>query len=207
MEISYEKTTLAKSNALNRPLSLSNKSYPYNDIADSRRFEELLYSIYKTKILDGSFDHFEDISLMTGVRDKGRDCILLLNGKSYGLIQCKKYDKNYGKNDLGIEITRFILFSLLDKTLIHDPSIFTYYIAVSRGFTADCTEFINDFNNLAPNDPNLSSWIAKGLTLPSLLPLELDLDYEDVKKILGLIKVKKITPQDLDIDLKTSKKI
>ncbi len=200
MNIVYEKPTISKGTS-SGPLAIANKGFPYNDIADSRRFEELLYSIYKTKIENDAFGQFDDISLMTGVRDQGRDCALVRNGKPYGLIQCKKYDKNYGKNDLGIEITKFVLFSILEKTLIHDPLDFTYYIAVSKGFTADCIEFIDDFNNLAPNDDNLSDWISKNLNVPTLSPLVLGLDYDEVKQVLAKIKVKKITPQDLDKDL------
>src|SRR5690606_23083392 len=202
MNIVYEKPTIDKG-TLPLPPALANKSFPYNDIADSRRFEELLYSIYKAKIENDLFDDFDDISLMTGVRDQGRDCVLIRDGKSYGLIQCKKYEKNYSKNDLGIEITRFVLFSLLEKTLLHDQSDFTYYISVSKGFTADCIEFIDDFNKLAPEDPKLSDWISKSLNIPTLQPLTLSIDYDEVKRILAEIKVKKITPQDLDRDLST----
>ncbi|TDS13115.1 ATP-binding protein [Sphingobacterium paludis] len=202
MNIVYEKPTIEKG-TLPRPLALANKSFPYNDIADSRRFEELLYSIYKTKIENNTFDGFDEISLMTGVRDQGRDCVLIRDGKSYGLIQCKKYDKNYSKNDLGVEITRFVLFSILEKTLVHDRSDFTYYISVSKGFTADCSEFIDDFNKLAPEDSSLSDWIAKGLSMPMLKSLALSIDHDDVKSILSEIKVKKIVPQDLDRYLST----
>ena len=202
MNIVYEKPTIDKG-TLPLPPALANKSFPYNDIADSRRFEELLYSIYKAKIENDLFDDFDDISLMTGVRDQGRDCVLIREGKSYGLIQCKKYEKNYSKNDLGIEITRFVLFSLLEKTLLHDQSDFTYYISVSKGFTADCIEFVDDFNKLAPEDPKLSDWISKSLNIPTLQSLALSIDYDEVKHILAEIKVKKITPQDLDRDLST----
>lgn len=202
MNIVYEKPTIDKG-TLPRPPALANKSFPYNDIADSRRFEELLYSVYKTKIENNTFDDFDDISLMTGVRDQGRDCVLIRDGKSHGLIQCKKYDKNYSKNDLGVEITRFVLFSILEKTLVHDRSDFTYYISVSKGFTADCSEFIDDFNKLAPEDSSLLDWIAKGLNMPTLKSLALSIDHDDVKSILSEIKVKRIVPQDLDRDLST----
>src|SRR5690606_13301949 len=102
-----------------------------------------------------------------------------------------------------IEITRFVLFSLLEKTLLHDQSDFTYYISVSKGFTADCIEFVDDFNKLAPEDPKLSDWISKSLNIPTLQSLALSIDYDEVKHILAEIKVKKITPQDLDRDLST----
>jgi len=97
MNIVYEKPTISKSTS-SGPLAIANKGFPYNDIADSRRFEELLYSIYKTKIENNSFGQFDDISLMTGIRDQGRDCVLIRNGKQHGLIQCKKYDHKAGYN-------------------------------------------------------------------------------------------------------------
>lgn len=184
-----------------KPTSIANQTYPYNLIASDRRFEELLYSIFKVKIHHKLINAFDSITLMTGVRDKGRDCILRRNGKSHGLIQCKKYERNYGKEDFGFEITRFVLYSLVDKRLIHDSSDFVYYIAVSKGFTADCSDFIDDFNNLVRTEEQLNKWISENLKIPSLKPLELTLSIETVRDVLSKIKVRKIQPQDIDIDL------
>src|SRR5688500_12915902 len=90
-----------------KPLAIDNLSYPYNSIGSPRRFEELLYSICKIKIETEGFNKFDSVSLMSGVGDQGRDCALFKKGKCHGIIQCKKYDRNYSKRDFGLEIVKF----------------------------------------------------------------------------------------------------
>ncbi|GAA6765776.1 hypothetical protein AAFH68_17140 [Flavobacterium sp. CGRL1] len=103
-----------------KPIAIENKSFPYNQISDDRRYEELVYSLYGILIKENKFESFESISLMSGVHDKGRDCALFTKGKSTGIIQCKKYAKNLSKQQFGLEITKFALYSLLDPRLIPD---------------------------------------------------------------------------------------
>ncbi|MCE7067405.1 NACHT domain-containing NTPase [Dyadobacter sp. CY326] len=200
--VTFEKPPIEKD--VERPVALAGQGYPYNLIASTRRFEELIYSICKAKIsdiFDEGFDGFDEVSLMTGVADRGRDCALFKNGKAHGLVQCKNYSKNYSKEDFGLEMTKFILYSLLERKLIYDKKDFTYYIAVSTGFTAECSEFIVDFQNNIQNEANLARWIQKNLLLPTLAPLRLQDRVEEVKDILSCIRVKRIIPQDLDADL------
>ncbi|TCD00271.1 AAA family ATPase [Pedobacter frigidisoli] len=194
--VTYEYPIIAI--AEQRPPAMANKSFPYNELADDRRFEELLYALFKDKIKNGSFQGFDGISLMSGVRDKGRDCSLTRNGKNHGLIQCKKYGSNIGKGIFGEEITKFVMYTLLEGKLIEDPDDFTYYIAVSQGFVLDCTDFIDDFNNKMANEPQLTTWIDKNLRNPTLATLKLDNIEPQVRDILTRIKVEKILPQDLD---------
>ena len=195
--ITYENPTIL--NSINKPIPIANKSLPYNDLSDSRRFEELLYSIYKTEIENNQFEQFDGISLMNGVRDKGRDCALLKQGKNYGLIQCKRYDKNYGKDDFGEEIVKFTLYSLLEPTLMYDINEFIYYIAVSTGFVLACSDFIDDFNNSILEEPNLDKWINKNISNPTLNSFKLKNPKDELLSILSKIKVKKIIPADLDL--------
>lgn len=195
--ISYDVPTIPES--ISKPLAIANKSLPYNYLADSRRFEELLYSIYKLEIENKQFEQFDGITLMSGVREKGRDCVLLKEGKNYGLIQCKKYDKNYSKNEFGKEIIKFVLNSILEPTLIHNIDDFTYYMAVSSGFVLSCSNFIDDFNNKIQVETELNNWINQNISQPSLSSLKLKDRKEDVLNILTKIKVRKIIPPDLDI--------
>lgn len=116
------------------PVAFASQPYPYNQISDDRRFEELLYSLAKAQLGRGQFKDFDEVSLMSGVAEKGRDCSLFLNAEPNGLIQCKKYDRNLDKNSFGREITKFSLYSLLCEGLMQDPDNFTYFIAVSKGF-------------------------------------------------------------------------
>ena len=151
------------------------------------------------KIERSEFSSFDGISLMNGGRDQGRDCVLTRGGKSYGLIQCKQYNKNIGKELVGKELTKFALYSILHKELIHDRDDFLYCLAVSCDLTNECTDFINDFNNKIVTETRLTTWVKENLRLPSLAPLRLKDPIDEVVDILKRIHVKKILPTDLDI--------
>lgn len=186
---------------LSKLLPVENQSFPYRMIANPRRFEELLYSIYKLKIERNELKDYDDVSLMSGIAEQGRDVVLLRNGKSYGVIQCKKYEKNLSKAEFGREITKLVLYSLLDDRIIHDSNDFVYYIAVAKDFVADCRVLIDNFNDLILKEPDLDSWLSENLKMPTLQELKLK-DYgKEARDILSKIKVKKIVPQDLDFEL------
>jgi hypothetical protein len=197
--INFEKPSIGI--GVDKPTSLSNQSFPYNHIANPRRFEELLYSIFELKITSGEITEFDEVQLMNGVRDQGRDCALMRNGKCRGVIQCKKYDRNFGKNELGIEIIRFALYSMIDKRIMPYDREFNYYIAVSSGLTSECGKFIDEFSSNILTEPLFDEWVNKNLDLPSLRPLQSTLDLSHLKRILANLNVKRIIPQDLDIYL------
>ncbi len=202
MLVKYENPEIL--NSRDKPAAIANKGFPYNHLSDSRRFEELLYSIYKCEIENNELDAFDNITLMTGVRDKGRDCALLINGKNYGLIQCKKYDQNYSKDEFGKEITKFVLYSILESSLIQDVNNFTYYIAVSYGFASSCIDFINNFNEATQAEVKLRSWInwnlAQASSLSGLKLMDFDRDLlPTVLNVFAKIDVKIIIPADLDL--------
>lgn len=186
----------------NRPHPLDGQSFPYTTIANPRRFEELLYSIYKSKIEEGHSNEYDGISLMSGVADQGKDIVMFREGKTRGIIQCKKYSNNLAKGEFGKEITKLILYSLLDDRIIPDRNDFTYFIAVAKDFTADCRSFIDDFTAKIQQEDDLNSWISDNLKMPSLQSLVLNDCRTDVLDILSRINVKKIVPQDLDLELK-----
>ncbi|MBI3233867.1 MAG: ATP-binding protein, partial [Bacteroidetes bacterium] len=195
--INYSEPTVTEEEI--KPISQANLPYDYNQLANPRRFEELLYSLIKAKIEHSSFHTFQTVSLMTGVRDKGQDCALFENGRATGVIQCKQYSKNYGKEEFGKEITKFVLYSLLDNRLMGNPNNFTYYIAVSSGFVKNCSDFIDDFNNQILQENNLNNWIDENLKHPTLKALKVESDLsQKVIEVLSKIAVRKIYPQDLD---------
>lgn len=195
--VTYNTPILITTNNENeKPTPLANKSFPYNDLGD-RNFEELLYNIYYYKLNTESFP-FDNISLMSGVRDQGQDCSLTINGKKSGLIQCKKYASRFNKNQFAEEITKYVLYSLVDKSLLPDADNFCYYIAVSTGFALACSDFIDNFNNLAPTDPDLDKWISKSIENPTLAILKNQNAKVEVRNIFSKIKVRKIIPQDLN---------
>jgi len=191
-----------------RPIAFANQPYPYNQISSDRRFEELLYSLAKTHLGTGQFSEFDEVSLMSGVAEKGRDCSLFLNGNATGLIQCKKYDRNLDKTNFGKEITKFVLYSLLNEDIMHDPNNFTYFIAVSKNFSAECSDFIDTFKSKIRQENSISEWINYNIgKYESLKVLNLSSDeiLHQVKDILWRINVKKITPPDLDAYLSDPK--
>lgn len=179
---------------------IANKSFSYNTL-DDRRFEELLFSIFRQRTQTDNFLEYDTVSLMNGVRDKGRDCAFFFNAKSTGVIQCKKYASPFNKQQFGEEITKYVLYSLIDGRLLPDPENFCYIIAASSGLTMECSDFIDHFNNTAPQDENLSKWISKNTKNPTLSSLDsLDITTR-VAEIFRKITVKKIIPQELDIML------
>lgn len=199
LTISYQ--TLDIQENTEKPVAFANQSYPYNQISSDRRFEELVYSLVKQQLGHGEFTKFDSISLMSGISDLGRDCVLFKNGNSDGIIQCKKYEKNLSKEDFGKEITKFILYSLLENKILANPNTFTYYIAVSKGFVRDCSDFIDSFTLEIDTEPQLGNWVSYNVNkYVSLAPLKINLK-ETVKKVtdvLSKVSVKKIIPADLD---------
>ncbi|MBW3524687.1 NACHT domain-containing NTPase [Chryseobacterium sp. NKUCC03_KSP] len=184
-----------------KPIAYANQSYPYNQISSDRRFEELVYSIVKHQLDSEEFSKFDSISLMSGVSELGRDCALFKDGYSDGIIQCKKYEKNLSKEDFGKEITKFVLYSLLENKILNQPATFTYYIAVSKGFVRDCSDFIDSFQHEILLEPKLGGWvnynINKYVSL-NYLKINQHETLQKVRDILSKIAVKKITPADLD---------
>lgn len=200
MPIEYSKPEIDESD--NKPVALPNKGFPYPSIND-RRFEELLYSIGKQRIDNGDWKgKYDDINLLQGVRERGRDCSLHLYGKSVGLIQCKhSIDSNnrISKPECAREIIKFVLHYLVDNKLIHDPKNFTYYFSVSYGFTEDAKDLLDDFNSEISKQPEVQEWTEKVINANEELKY---LKYSNIefnlKKVLKSITVKKIVPQDLD---------
>lgn len=205
INISYEEPEILE--GTDKASAFSNQSYPYNSLPNPRRFEELLYSVTKEQLGKGIFVNFDAVRLMSGVGEQGRDCALFTNGNSTGLIQCKKYDSNLSKEGFGREITKFVLYSLLEKKLIHDPASFNYFIAVSKGLVKECNDFITAFSTAILSEPALETWILYNLNkYVSLGPLKLDTN-ETLKRTLETIsklKVSPIIPADLDSLIETS---
>lgn len=199
--VTYEQPFVAILPNEDKPMAPANKSFPYNQIADPRRFEQLLYSIYSIRITENSFEQFDSISLMSGVSEKGRDCALFTSGKSTGLIQCKKHSSNLSIASFGEEITKFVLYSLLEPSLIADPDNFVYYIAVSTGFVSECSDFIENFHQRIPQQQqDLQNWITANIKKPTLQDLKPQQNSLlcTLLDIFARIKVKKIGPSDMD---------
>jgi len=204
IEISYE-TPEITDNA-EKPTAYPNQSYPYNALPSPRRFEELMYTVVKEHLGRKDFAEFDEIRLMSGIGEQGRDCALYSKGNAAGLIQCKKYDVNLSKEEFGREITKFVLYSLLEKKLIHDPATFQYFIAVSKGLVKECSNTISSFNQEIKLEPSLNSWINYNLNkYVSLAPLKVDprSTVNRTLEILEKFKIVPIIPTDIDLLIDT----
>lgn len=186
-----------------RPVALANKSYPYSSLADSRRFEELIYSLYDTEIKAGLLPQYDDINLLQGVRERGRDCSLHYKGYTTGLIQCKhsiNSDERISRPECIREIIKFLLHSLLDNTLLPDPNNFTYFFAVSFGFSEPALELLSNFGKEILKETKLEEWTNNVIAANKALESLAYADVEDrLKNLFSKITVNKIIPQDLDL--------
>ncbi|QHL87951.1 AAA family ATPase [Nibribacter ruber] len=205
MALTYTQPTIEE--ASNRPPASPNRGYPYSGL-DDRRFEELLYSVGKLRIEKGDWKgQFDEINLLQGVRERGRDCSLHLNGKSLGLIQCKHSidsGNRINRPECAREIIKFVLHSLLDKQLIHDPKNFTYWFAVSYGFNEKAKDLLDDFNNEILKQIELKDWTETVINAnEELKHLKYSDIQSDLRTVLASITIKKIIPQDLDTLLNT----
>lgn len=182
-----------------RPIPYENKGFPYLHILDPRRYEELIYCIYKNELRSGAFKSFDSISLLSGTSDLGMDCVLVKNSRNHGLIQCKRYDKNLSKEEVGLEITKFVMYSIIYPELIYDPEDFTYFIASAKGFANTCISFLNHFKEQISEDASLDKLISKLLKNPDLQALSFLPVKDKVLAIFKKINIKMISSNDLDL--------
>jgi len=179
-------------------MALAIKRFPYTELADDQRFEDLLFDLYGSEIRAGKLTEFDAISRMTGTADLGKDCGLYRHGKQYGLIQGKKYRDLLAKAEFGKEIVKFCMYALLHPELIHDPEDYTYFMAVGYGFDRNCVDFMMDFNELMKTEPALDKWIAYWLKKPAFSLLGLKDTRSRVLPLLEKIKVQPVWPLNLD---------
>ncbi len=180
-------------------------SYLYNELPSDRRFEELIYSIYKQKIENEENwnNLFDDIFLTTASSDYGEDCILYKNGRAAGVIQCKKYSENVDKPEVAKEVIKYLLYTIIDKSLMPDPVNFHYYFIVSKGFTKPAIELIENFSEAIFKEDKIEKWFND--LKKKYSATFRNINFEKIKSELfskfRSIKINKKVPQDLDIEL------
>lgn len=183
-----------------KPPLYNGVDYDFNQLTD-RNFEVLLYRIFKNRIENSDLaGNFEQVMLMTGVRDKGQDCALFYDGKQVGLIQCKKYNQNISTNQVVEEVLKFVLYSIEDKRIFsaNNEDKFTYYFAVSKGFANDANTYIGTFNDSIANEIKIEEYIIK-LTekYQSISHLKFSEIEVELKEKLSKIIIKPILPVDI----------
>lgn len=182
-----------------------NGGFIYNLLPSDRRFEELIYTIYRQKIINEKDWNilFDDIYLTVASGDGGADCILYKEGKAKGVIQCKKYTKNVDKTEVSKEILKFILYTIVDNTLMPTIEGFHYYFAVSKGFSKPAVDLLNNLNEEFIKETSIEDWFndLKKKYTATLGCLEFNIIREELFLKLKSIKIKRITPEDLDVEL------
>jgi hypothetical protein len=118
---------------------------PFSELGD-REFELLSYLLVQEEINNSKYANINSISLMQGVSERGRDCILYNQGKVVGLIQCKKYTGRLTKPQALKEIIKFLLFATLDKSILPDPDNFEYKLYVSNDLTEPAITLIKEYS-------------------------------------------------------------
>ncbi|SAD69869.1 Uncharacterised protein [Enterobacter cloacae] len=129
---------------------------PFSELGD-REFELLMYLLFKDEISNNTQQSFSSISLMQGVGERGRDCILFKDGIVAGVIQCKKLKARITRPATIKEIIKFLLFAHLDPSLLPDATSFEYKLCVAF----DLAETTLNLFNKHPHEINIE--VSNGL--------------------------------------------
>lgn len=189
-------------NFIDKPFSFEKQvGFPYYDL-QPRDFERLIYCLYKKQISDNNMENYEydNIQLMQGVGERGRDCVLLKNGQAVGLIQCKRYKNNIDRSEVGKEILKFILHYTQDKNLVANLDCFVYIIAVSYGFSEKSLDLINSLTNNTYDPKEIEDWARSVIVKTEGLKLvSFDNIKDDLYDALNRVKFEKIIPDNLNL--------
>lgn len=188
---------------LEKPIAFESKPYLYFMVSP-KEFEELIYELANQEIEYGKGElnrNFNSAGWLDKPGDRGRDILLFKDGKSAGVIQCKhskSNDKKFSKAECIDEIIKFILHYILDKNLIYDLDIFTYYFSVSSGFKEDAILYLEDFGFNVSNDQDIEKRIRKVVAENKDIKTHLDIDFHEIKSTLSKLHVKRLDSVRLD---------
>jgi hypothetical protein len=155
-----------------------NKEYSLHTI-DHRDFEKLIYCLFEKEMQMGRYEGlYDDIWLMEGVREKGKDCSLYKGGKLAGVVQCKHSENmaRVGKVTVAKDIIKFLLHIINGGKKITQP--FHYYFTVSSAFDSHARELLEDFNVNILKEADLQKWTLSVIKESKAL---IGLDYETIK--------------------------
>ena len=185
-------------------------SFPFSDLSD-REFELLSYLIIKEKVEINSFGCHTDISLMQGVAERGRDCVLYQNGKVSGLIQCKKYQARLTKPQIIKELIKFSLFAIKDPEILPNKDNFEYYLFVSHDLTEPAITLIKSYRTEIQKEisgSTISKYINEVIEeYESFESFKSNPPIQDVNNILSVINVKYFNSIDLSMELNSNIKL
>jgi len=161
-----------------KPDANANLPYPIEKL-DSEKFEILLYLLFKDELRSDLYNfNYDNTYLLKYVKDRGRDVTLFLEGKCVANIQCKRYNSPITKNNLIKEVLKFILYSILDETLIGKENGFEYIFATTDNLTDPAQSLIEDFGNNIKNEPDIESLIQTVMKAKAFSKLK----FEEIKE-------------------------
>ncbi|GAC1039553.1 hypothetical protein thsps117_43110 [Pseudomonas sp. No.117] len=115
---------------------------PFERMGDAH-FELLLADLYAARAADGLEDWYDKARRLNDGADQGRDVILLDDGRSVGVIQCKRYNGIVSLPMVIQEICKFFLYATVKPEIASAPGEpFRYYVAVSDRATGKLFEFL-----------------------------------------------------------------
>ncbi|MCD8179646.1 MAG: hypothetical protein LUE98_20495 [Tannerellaceae bacterium] len=168
---------------------------------DDRRFEQYVTDLYKQEIENNKFTgRYDEVLLMPGVGEQGRDCVLKKEGKTYGIIQCKCYNRNLELPECTKEIVKFCLYAILRPEMIFDRTVFEYYLISSNGFSTTAIDSLPDFKGLISSEKKLEGWVRQ--VIEENKTLKEQFTFEDIQAelydILTSIKIILVDGNELD---------
>lgn len=160
----------------------SGHPYPIEKL-EPEQFEILLYLLFKGGLNSDKYNRInehDNTYLLKPVKDRGRDVTLFLDGKCIANIQCKRYNSSITKPNLIKEVLKFILYTILDKTLIGKKTGFQYIFATTDDLTDPAQSLIEDFGNNIKSDPKIESFIQEVMKAKAFKDLKFEGKKDEV---------------------------
>lgn len=177
------------------------KTLPFNDLSD-RDFEILIYQLIRERIKNSHEIRFDDIALMQGVGEQGRDCCLYKDGQVAGVAQCKKYKERLTKPSVIKEILKFLMYSIVDNTIFPDDiSCLNYLLFVSNDFTGPAIELLSKFNTEIYKEDLEKYFIQIKEDYESFKELDFKECEESIKDKINRLRLQKYNSIDIACDL------
>lgn len=107
-----------------------------------RTFELLAWSITQAQIDKGE-SAFDKATLLNRGADKGRDVLLLKDGRVIGIIQCKRYEKAIDLPSVLRELMRFALLAVRQPNLVPKQEGFGYQLWTATEISGPALAFFD----------------------------------------------------------------
>ena len=167
--------------------SVGNTNLPLCDLSD-RDFEVLTYHLITAEIENGEHDKYSKVSLMQGVGERGRDCVIYYNDDIVAIVQCKKYKANITRPSFLKELVKFLLHLTLDSDLYSGDNV-NYLFYVSKSLTEQAIKLTKQFGQEIINDidnGNINKFIRE--VVLDYVSFESYVDKEPYDEIIRLLK-------------------